>query len=521
MTFSQRLQRVAQNPEAFKRIGRGLERESLRITPQGKISEQPHPSGLGSAFTNKWITTDFAESLLEFITPVSHSVDELLGQLSDIHKFTYTQLGDEHLWPMSMPCRVENEDKIALAQYGSSNAGRMKNLYRQGLKRRYGSLMQVISGVHFNFSFPTEFWDQLFDEQTPEARQESVSDAYFGLIRNYYRLGWLIPYLFGASPALCRSFVDEQSVKLNFKNIDHDTYYLPTATALRLSDLGYTNHEQNSFRIGFNSLPQYLSGLEQAMQTPSAEFAKIGIKVDGEYRQLNANVLQIENELYAPIRAKRVATSGEKSSEALARGGVEYIEVRSLDVNPFSPVGIDALQVRFLDMFLVWSALSDSAPMTDSELLCWRKNWEIVVMNGRDPNVLLTMGCSGKQLTVQEWGSSLFKDLFAVAEVMDHAFGGNDYRQTCVTLMSWIEDPTLTLSEQLLSKMKAEGGIAKVGEKLAREHADLLKAQGYQCYDQQLFLQEVDNSVMKQLAIEASDQISFDEYLQSYFSQAE
>lgn len=184
-------------------LGRGLEREALRMTQNGQLSTDPHPVGLGSALTNKWITTDFAESLMEFITPVSHEVDHLLNQLSDIHQFTYSKLNNEQLWPMSMPCFVGCEDDIVLAQYGTSNTGRMKTLYREGLKHRYGSVMQVISGVHFNFSFPDAFWDQLFGEQSPEARQASVSDAYFALIRNYYRFGWLIPYLFGASPALC------------------------------------------------------------------------------------------------------------------------------------------------------------------------------------------------------------------------------------------------------------------------------------------------------------------------------
>lgn len=318
--FAARLELVARNPEVFKQFGRGVERETLRYSQNGRIATTMHPQGLGSAFTNQWITTDFAESLLEFITPVSHDIDVLLGQLDDIHHFTQTQLGEEKMWPMSMPCYVETEDQITLAQYGSSNSAKMKTLYREGLKRRYGSLMQIISGVHFNFSFPESFWDALHGEQTAEERQATKSEAYFGLIRNYYRFGWLIPYFFGASPAMCSSFLQGRETSLPFEALGK-TLYLPKATSLRLSDLGYTNSAQSVLTIGFNSIDEYLEGLSKAIRTPSAEFAKLGVKENGEYRQLNSNVLQIENELYAPIRPKRVAKNGEKPSEALARGG--------------------------------------------------------------------------------------------------------------------------------------------------------------------------------------------------------
>lgn len=431
--FAERLQTVANKPEVFQKFSRGLERESLRYTPEGALTQTPHPKALGAALTHRWITTDFAESLLEFITPVSHEVDTLLAQMSDIHHFAQTKLGDEKLWPLSMPCYVGSEEGIVLAQYGSSNTGKMKTLYREGLKRRYGSLMQIISGVHFNFSFPESFWDALFGEQEESARQASKSAAYFGVIRNYYRFGWLIPYLFGASPALCSSFLQGRKTDLPFESIGK-TLYLPYATSLRLSDLGYTNSAQSVLQIGFNSIEQYLQGLNEAIRTPSAEFAKLGVKVEGEYRQLNSNVLQIENELYAPIRPKRVTQSGERPSQALARAGVEYIEVRSLDVNPFSPIGINEDQVRFLDLFLAWTALSDSDPMDGCELACWRDNWRKVVLEGRKPGLELQIGCHGEVLTLQAWAKRVFADLRVIAETMDAALGGDAYQAVCAKL---------------------------------------------------------------------------------------
>lgn len=518
MTFFERLQQVANNPEALTQLGRGLERESLRITEDLKVSSLPHPSALGSALTNKWITTDFAESLLEFITPVSRDVDQLLAQLDDIHKFSLSHMAGERLWPMSMPCFVGDQDEIELAQYGSSNTGQMKTLYREGLKRRYGSVMQIISGVHFNFSFPDTFWDSLFGEQTEQQRQDSVSDAYFALIRNYYRFGWLIPYLFGSSPAMCGSFIQNEALKASFGKVGKGTYFLENATALRLSDLGYTNNAQSSLKIGFNSIEQYLTGLNSAIHTPSEEFSQLGVVVDGKRQQLNSNVLQIENELYAPIRPKRVAKSGEKPSEALKRAGVEYIEVRSLDVNPFSPIGIDEDQVRFLDLFLTWAVLTPSPAMTDCELACWRDNWNKVVVDGRNPLLELKIGCDGEELLLKTWGQRVFAELEQVAITIDALHGDKKYQQTCQRLLTWINDPQLTFSARLLEQIKTYQGISALGDFYATAHAKQLAQQDFRFYDQATFEQEVAASVIKQSQIEQSDTLSFDDFLADYFA---
>lgn len=518
--FATRLERVARNSNTFQQLSRGVERETLRYNADGSLATTPHPQGLGSAYTNEWITTDFSESLLEFITPVSHQVDTLLGQLKDIHHFAQTKMGEEKMWPLSMPCYVADEELINLAQYGSSNSGRMKTLYREGLKRRYGSLMQIISGVHFNFSFPDSFWDSLYGEQTEQQRQDSKSEGYFSLIRNYYRLGWLIPYFFGASPAICSSFIRGRDTKLPFENIGK-TLYLPHATSLRLSDLGYTNNAQSSLKIGFNSLEQYLEGLNQAIRTPSPEFAEIGVKVGDEYRQLNANVLQIENELYAPIRPKRVAKSGEKPSQALGRGGVEYIEVRSLDVNPYSAVGINEDQVRFLDLFLTWAALSESKPMTDCELQCWRANWNKVVTEGRKPGLELQLGCDGEVLSLQAWAKRVFAELALVAKQFDQASGGDEYQSVCRKLEAWIDDPELTISGQLLRDTKQLGGLGKVGCQFGAEYRLSNLDHQYQIYSAQLMEQEVVRSRQQQQALEAVPEPSFDEFLADYFSYLE
>jgi glutamate--cysteine ligase len=518
--FSSRLQRVAKNPANLTELVRGVERESLRYTEQGRLASTPHPQGLGSSLTNKWITTDFAESLLEFITPVSSDLDELLAQLGDIHHFSQKQMGEEKLWPLSMPCFVEQEDDITLAQYGTSNVGRMKTLYRQGLKNRYGSMMQVISGVHFNFSFPDTLWDSLYGEQSQAQREQTKSEAYFSLIRNYYHYGWLIPYLFGASPALCSSFLKGQKTDLPFEDMGH-TRYLPYATSLRLSDLGYTNSAQSELNISYNNLRTYLDGLEEAIRKPSEEFARIGVKVDGEYRQLNSNVLQIENELYAPIRAKRVSLAGEKPSEALERAGVEYIEVRALDVNPFSPVGITADQIRFLDLFLSWCLIKDADAVCDRELSCWKDNWNKVILEGRKPGLMLRElkgGCDGRELSLQDYTKQIFRDLEAIAKAIDEAHGDDAYQKTCAELQTWIENPELTISGRMMSEIKQAGGVVEFGNQLGEDYRQAHLAHSYLAYSEQMMQQEVERSVKAQQQIEAEDNLNFDDFLDDYFA---
>lgn len=515
--LSNRLSQVASNPKAFQQFGRGLEREALRYTQQGKLSLTPHPKGLGSALTNSLVTTDFSESLLEFITPVSQSVDTLLDQLKDVHHFALKEMGDENLWPMSMPCRVSQYDQINLAEYGSSNSGRMKHLYRQGLKHRYGSLMQIISGVHFNFSFPESFWDSLVGEESAEDRAETKSKYYFAMIRNYYRYGWIIPYLFGSTPAICPSFLEGKPSPFNFEKIGK-TLYMPYATSLRLSDLGYTNSDQSDLHIGFNTLHQYLDGLIEAMHTPSKSFANIGVNVEGEHRQLNANVLQIENELYAPIRPKRVAKRGEKPSEALSRGGVEYIEVRSLDVNPFTSIGISKQQIQFLDLFITWCTLKDSPDMQPADVNVWRENWNKVVLEGRDPALKLQMDEEKSPQLLSDIGKNIFNELAEIAKVVDQTKGGHDYQETCQQLSAWVSDPTLTISAQVMREIEKAGGIAYWGDQLSETYREELLNHQYAFYDQDAMEQEAQKSREAQAAIESSDKIDFDGFLEDYFS---
>jgi glutamate--cysteine ligase len=510
-SFSLKLARISQKPSVLNNLKRGIEREALRYSEESRLAKTPHPKALGSAYANKWITTDFSESQLELVTPVSTSIETLFAQLEDIHHFTQTNLGNEYMWPMSMPYKV-NESDIVLGQYGTCNAGRLKTLYRKGLKHRYGSKMQIISGVHYNFSFPESFWDELFGKQHKQERQEAKSNAYLGLIRNYYRFGWLIPYFFGASPAVCSSYIKDLKTDKMFLKAE-DMLYLPHATSLRLSDIGYSNSNQEQLNIGLNSLDDYLSGLKKAIRTSSPAFEQMGVKVSGEYQQLNSNILQMENELYAPIRPKRVPEENEKVYEALSQRGVEYVEVRALDINPYSAVSISEDQVRFLDLFLVWAVLKDSDLMTKQEKDISLSNWNKVIHQGRKPGLQLECCSSENAQTLKEWAMSIIKEIIAVAKAMDKANGDIKYQSVCHKLAAAIHYPEFTTAGLLQADIEKAGGIGQFGHEMGTKHTRSHLKHRYRFYKAQDMENEVARSLHEQEASEKSDVLDFDAFL--------
>ena len=503
---------------SLSKFGRGIEREALRVLPQGRLSERAHIEQLGSALTHPNITTDYSETLLEFITPVSYAPETAIAQLEDVQKFTLSQLDGELLWPMSMPCFVEDDNKIPLAQYGKSNVGKMKTVYRQGLKNRYGSMMQVISGIHFNFSFPESFWQSMQAlEKNTEALDDYISDKYFALLRNYKRFCWLIPYLYGSSPAICGSFLQNKPTQLPFKKTDKGYLYLEHATSLRMSDLGYTNSEQSSLQICYNNLSGYLDGVKNAINLPSKKFAEIGVKVDGQYQQLNSNVLQIENELYAPVRPKCVAKSGEKPSQALKNRGVEYIEVRALDVNPFSATGISVEQVRFLDIFLTFCLFEPSPILSCEEQATSEKNMDAVVVRGRDPKLLLRDNQQDKSL--QQWGGEIFAKMSDIATLLDQANGSDLYQAVLTAEAAKINDASLTPSAQILAAVAGENqALTKIALNKAMDYRAELLANDYQEFSAEYFNQTVADSLKEQQDIELADTLDFDAFLQDYFA---
>ena len=440
--------------EALARLRRGVEKESLRIAADGALATTGHPAALGSPLTHPHITTDFSEAQLELITGVYDSAQGVLAALADVHRFVCANLGDELLWSASMPCRLGAPEHIPVARFGSSHAGRSKTVYRLGLAHRYGRVMQTISGIHYNFSLPRTLWPVLAKSRGEVADRAFVTGAYFDLIRNFRRHSWLLIYLFGASPAVCRSFVGDDA-DAGLDTLDEHTLYLPNATSLRMGRLGYQSDAQSSLHISYNGLPEYAASMREALTTPYAPYQAIGTKVDGEYRQLSTTLLQIENEFYGTIRPKRRTRSGERPLDALHAQGVEYVEVRCQDLDPFLPLGMDATTCRFLDVFLLVCLLRASPPDSRDESEILLANQRAVVERGRAPGLTLTGAGGARRLA--DWASELLADCLRVADVLDEASGGHDHALAVACQRRKVADPAETPSARLLAALSATG----------------------------------------------------------------
>ncbi|CAL4323902.1 glutamate--cysteine ligase [Buchnera aphidicola] len=510
--ISKKISWIKKNPIILQGIFRGLERETLRIKKNGIFSSKKHPYSLGSSLTHPWITTDFSENLLEFITPPSQNIDYVLNFLQDLHIFVTHNMKNEYMWPLSIPHFIRNKKDIKIAQYGNSNIGKIKYIYRVGLKHRYGSLVNTISGVHYNFSLPKIFWKQFNKNAKKTNKKEYISSGYLNLIRNYYRFGWIIPYLFGASPAISSCFL-KNSTKHIFTRNEDDTLHLPWSTSLRLSDLGYTSTSIIDLNIMFNDLPSYIQSLKRAMQTTSNKFLKIGLKnKKGHFKQLNTNILQMESELYTQIRPKRTIKNGELLSDALYNKGIEYIEIRSLDINPFSPIGISKNQILFLDLLLIWCALIDAPKMDKLDWLLIDKNWKRIIFEGRKPNQTVYINKTKEKIKLVDISKIIFKDLEKIAKILDSCTSKKLYQDVCHKKILYFQYPELTYSSQFLN-ICIENGIKKTGLILAEKYSHYFYKKPFSILDKNTLEKETIRSHKKQKKMEEEDILSFEEYL--------
>ena len=509
---------LALGPSPFSGRRVGLEKESLRVDRAGYISQNPHPEALGSALTHPTITTDFSEALLEFVTPAYRGVRETARSLRDLHRFTYPLIDDEVLWATSMPCMVTGDRSIPIARYGDSNVGAMKHVYRRGLGHRYGRVMQTISGVHFNFSLPRPFWTAYRAVENREEERIGMfrSDGYFALVRNFHRLGWLVPLLFGSSPAICRSFLGNADHA--FSELGRGTLYEPFATSLRMSDIGYKNKSQRQLGISYDSPADYIRTLHRATEALHPPYEEIGIVVDGQYRQLNANLLQIENEYYSFVRPKQIARSGEKPTVALQRRGVRYVEIRALDVDPFSPVGIEESTLRFMEAFLIHCLLDQSPPISSQEREESEENQRLVAIRGRDP--ALRLHRAGTGISALGWAREIVDAVVEIAEVLDASSRSRRYSDAVDACRAALEDPQLLPSARVLEDLRARSeAFFEFAMRKSEEHRATLLAADLPAGRRAAFEAEAAASLQAQRDIESSDRLSFTEYLERYFAQ--
>ncbi len=519
-TFDRRLAALVNAKAASALQGglKGVEKESLRVTPKGLIAKTPHPKALGSALTNEHITTDYSEALIELVTPAFPETWELTQYLCDLHQFVYRHLGDELLWATSMPCAIKGDESISIAEYGKSNVGTMKTVYRRGLGHRYGRVMQAISGVHFNYSFPEHFWPVLAElMKSHDTGQAFRSDSYFALLRNYRRHGWIVLYLFGNSPAICPSFLQGRKVDW-LEEFVPGSLYAPYATSLRMSDLGYRNKSQAGLSVSVNSLDHYVRDLTQAITTSHPDYEKIGVKVDGEYRQLNANLLQIENEYYSFIRPKRITMSGERPTKALRRAGVQYVEMRSLDVSAFDPVGVNQNKLRFLEAFAAYCTLSESPPIQSSEQADLDGNHVRVAREGRRPGLMLRR--DGRDVSLRDWANEIVDSMRGVCELLDEGDPQKPYAAALEAQEAKVRDVSLTPAARSLEEMRTnEESFFNFALRMSNVHKSyFLELFSPNESRQDEFAAEAEESLRAQAKIEAGDKLSFDEYLAQYFA---
>lgn len=460
------LKKIKTQKELFHQFRCGLERETLRIDKRGELSTYSHPISLGSSLTHPYFVTDFAEAQLEWNTPPLSSLRSAKNFLEEVMSYTKAVNPKELFWPYSMPCRLPK--KITKASYGPSHEGQTKELYRKGLCYRYGTNLQMISSLHFNFSFSTPVWDFLYDTLKPkESKREFINSSYFKMIRNFLSEGWILTYLFGASPAMDETYLD--TIPKGFKK-NSSTIYHPEATSIRMSYLGYYSRIQNQLTISFETLEKYLADIKSAISTPHPAYQKIGLKKDGTPIQINENFLQIENEHYGRIRPKTKLSRGETPLRALSERGVEYVEVRSIDVDPFEPLGISMENLLFLHQFLLYCLLKESKTLSKNARCSLIENQHRVALQGRKKGLILE---SSGPIPISDWASEILLKMKPLAKMLD----GNKprgYLKNLIKQESKVANPDLTPSSRILSELENES-LRVFGLKWARVHQKKLR----------------------------------------------
>lgn len=433
----------------------GLEKENQRVLPTGDLALTPHPPVFGDKTGNPRITNDFSESQIEIITTPFSSVEGAYEALNEINQEVERGIGDEILWPLSMPPKLPEEEKIPIASFPGEKE---MEIYRRGLALRYGKKMQMISGIHYNFSFSDEMLDYLHEKfGDKKDKRLFIDEIHFGLARNFLRYSWILIYLFGASP-FCHptyySVIEEELMMVQRcvpSREDVIENCLQCATSLRVSRFGYSNvslHES----IFFNSLKEYSTKMRRMLSTKDEEYSKLGIYKDGSQIQLNGNILQKESELYSLIRLKHPPVSGETPLDTLERRGVKYVEVRILDLDPFEKLGLSIEQMHFLHIFLLFCLFEKSPPITKDEHALINLNHHLVSLIGRKKDLRLKK-YDGSDISLKAWGEELFERFISIADLMYGCTGDNKYRASVEKEHQKLHDISLIPSERINLEM--------------------------------------------------------------------
>ncbi len=454
--------------ELFLHSKHGLEKECLRVNNIAELSQQPHPNFMGSSLTHPYISTDFSEAQLEFITSTFNNEKKAIQHLKNLQKYTFDHMKKEWMWPFSSPCLLPKAKDIPLADYGSSKLGEEKKIYRRGLGFRYGRKMQTMSGIHYNFSFSEDFFRLLHNNFDPDTSlQEFINKCYFKIMRNFLRWGWINAYFFGASPAVDRSYFDKPCKQLSLMR--HRTLYGEYTTSIRMSALGYYSRVQAQYAISFNDLSFYLQDMKKALSTSSSTFKTIGLFKKNKHLQLNHNVLQIEAEHYSRIRPKAPYGSKLSSVEALKNEGVSFIEIRAVDLDPFDSVGVTEEQLHFLHVLIIDCLFQTSSPITETERkeICYNQNR--VTLEGRNPKLKLKK--NGKSINFRTWAMEIMNRIEKTAKLLDLNHTDNRYISVLKKQKEKLNDVSLTPSYRIMQQLQKEKiSFKEFGLKLAKKH---------------------------------------------------
>ncbi|MCF6764530.1 glutamate--cysteine ligase [Thiotrichales bacterium 19S3-7] len=497
-------------------IKRGIEREALRVTLKGNVAQSPHSKHLGEKLTHPNITVDYSEGLLELITEPFEGYTPLFNSLDSYLNFTYQNLENhELLWPMSMP-PTSTEAEIQIAEFGHSNSGMMKHIYRKGLAVRYGKIMQIIAGIHYNFSFPDEFLMQLISNS--DTQEHSIAyyknKYYFRLIRKFYQNAWILLYLFGATPLIAKTSVKDKH-QLNV--FDSDYYYHEHATCLRMSEFGYQSQAQKDLHISYRDITSYVSDLIKATQIPYSKYTQLGV-LDKEYgyKQLNDCILQIENEYYNPIRPKQIVHRCERPACALSKRGVSYIELRTLDINPFIAQGLDIQSAKFLDVFFLYCLLAEAPMYSKSMIQTAKANFALVANYGRNPNLKLY---KNKEILLNDWAEIILDECLSIAQKWDETNKSNDYTLAVNAQIEKLTNKDKTPSAMLINSIKQSGlNSAQWMLTKAYEHQKSTLATNLTASELTKLKREVIDSQEALKLLEAKEEGAYESYIQRYYA---
>ncbi len=324
------------NDEIFK--GQfGLEKENVRVDGDGNLALTPHPVAFGNKKENPYIKTDFSESQVEMITPVFKTIEEAYSFLEALQDIVTQELQNEYLWPSSNPPALPCDEDIPIAKMNDP----FEDQYRIQLAQKYGRKRQLLSGIHFNFSFDDGFLRKLYVASKGYDEYKTFKDQlYLKVARNTLKYRWLLIFLTGASPVFSKSYI-EQCVFIS-DHLDTESRFFPNMNSLRNSVCGYRN--EKPYYVSFNSINDYIQDLQNLVQSKDLLSAK---------------------EFYSPVRIK--SAQGENQLQSLLENGIDYLELRMFDLNPLYKNGISLQTMKFIHLFLVYMLLKEDEPFNKEE----------------------------------------------------------------------------------------------------------------------------------------------------------